>query len=115
MRWMLMVLVLGVAPAASADSDVQIQAGALYLTDCQRGVIGATFGIGGESRVCELLRIAMAANELGQTDMARTALEEALREARLIDTNRMARLSRWIYRNITQPAFGILPFVGKDA
>ncbi len=98
------------------DSENNIAAIGLVLTGCQQGAgtAGGGFGatLGGESRVCQLLRVAAAHQALGMHFEAERLVREAAREVN--DEGALARASRAVGRFL-RALVAPIPFVGHAA
>lgn len=99
--------------AAAASANV-------YLSGCQQGAaaqgLGLGASLGGESRVCQLLRLAAAHQALGQPYEAMVLVRQATLElngggATPNESTPAFKVSRWLRFNVVA-AFGWLPFVG---
>lgn len=95
----------------------------LYLTGCQQGTgaYGGGFGgsIGGESRVCQILRVAAAHQALGMHYEAAQLIRQAARELNGgAELDREApvdvKASTWLGRRV-RAWVGWLPFIGHAA
>lgn len=111
--------------SAEVDSHDTYEAAAssasIYLEGCNQGAAaqGVGFGValGGESRVCQLLRVAEAARSFGQLHEANRAVRQAFIEAGVYPDEQppLARATRWLRRNISEPLVDWIPFVGQGA
>lgn len=111
--------------SAEIDSHDTYEAAAssasIYLEGCNQGAAaqGLGFGValGGESRVCQLLRVAEAARSFGQLHEANRAVRQAFIEAGVYPDEQppLARATRWLRRNISEPLVDWIPFVGQGA
>lgn len=103
------------------DYEASAASAMLYLNGCGQGASaqGVGFGaaLGGESRVCQLLRVAAAHQALGMHYEASVIVRQAIAEingggVRPEEGAPLARLSRFLRFHLVQPLFGWLPFVG---
>lgn len=103
------------------DYEAAASSASIFLEGCNQGAAaqGMSFGLalGGESRICQLLRVAAAAQALGMHYEASIAVRQAFEEAgvRPGEQPLLSRASRWLRRQVVQPLFGWLPFVGNGA
>lgn len=94
------------------------------LSGCQAGAAGIGGGYGGsigaESRVCQLLRLAAAHQGLGMHYEAAVLVRQAARELNggaevEAEAPFLVKVSRTLRRELVQPLFGWLPFIGHAA
>jgi len=118
----------GAAAGGESYSGVEIDApastAAVFLTGCQQGAaaqgMGFGAGLGGESRVCQLLRLAAAHQALGMHFEAARLVRQAAAEvnggAGVADEAPFTvRASRFLRLKVVEPLFGWLPFIGHAA
>lgn len=115
--------VSGASNSLDQDYEAAASSAAVYLSGCQQGVAaqGVGFGAstGGESRVCQILRLAAAHAALGQPYEAMRLVRQATEEMNgggytPQEAPPLAKASRWFRRNLVAPLFSWLPFVGHS-